>query len=73
MLEWIGLNFYYNDGLQPKMRAKIINEHECTSHLDQLTPLTPLATHSLGLDNDGSVKSKRHEVKSPQLIFCYYK
>ena len=27
----MGLNFYYNDGLQPKMRAGIINEHECTS------------------------------------------
>ena len=30
MLEWMGLNFYYYDGLQPKMRAGIINEHECT-------------------------------------------
>ena len=29
VLEWMGLNFYYNDGLQPKMRAGIINEHEC--------------------------------------------
>ena len=29
MLEWVGLNFYYYDGLQPKMRAGIINEHEC--------------------------------------------
>ena len=26
----MGLNFYYYDGLQPKMRAAIINEHECT-------------------------------------------
>ena len=25
----MGLNFYYYDGLQPKMRAAIINEHEC--------------------------------------------
>ena len=25
----MGLNFYYNDGLQPKIRAAIINEHEC--------------------------------------------
>ena len=25
----MGLNFYYYDGLQPKMRAGIINEHEC--------------------------------------------
>ena len=30
MLEWMGLNFYHYDGLQPKMRAGIINEHECT-------------------------------------------
>ena len=29
MLEWMGLNFYYHDGLQPKIRAGIINEHEC--------------------------------------------
>ena len=26
----MGLNFYYYDGLQPKMSAGIINEHECT-------------------------------------------
>ena len=26
----MGLNFYYYDGLQPEMRAGIINEHECT-------------------------------------------
>ena len=26
----MGLNFYYNDGIQPKMRAGIINEHECS-------------------------------------------
>ena len=25
----MGLNFYYFDGLQPKIRAGIINEHEC--------------------------------------------
>ena len=30
VLEWMGLNFYYYDGLQPKMRAAIINEHECS-------------------------------------------
>ena len=29
MLEWMGLNIYYYDGLQPKMSAGIINEHEC--------------------------------------------
>ena len=29
MLEWMGFNFYYYDGLQPEMRAGIINEHEC--------------------------------------------
>ena len=29
MLEWMGLNFQYYDGLQPKIRAGIINEHEC--------------------------------------------
>ena len=27
----MGLDFYYYDGLQPEMRAGIINEHECTS------------------------------------------
>ena len=26
----MGLNFYYFECLQPKMRAGIINEHECT-------------------------------------------
>ena len=26
----MGLNFYSYDGLQPKMSAGIINEHECT-------------------------------------------
>jgi len=31
VLEWMGLNFYYYDGLQPKMRAAIINERECTT------------------------------------------
>ena len=30
VLEWMGLNFQYYDGLQPKIRAGIINEHECT-------------------------------------------
>ena len=29
VLEWMGLNFYYYDGLQPKMSPGIINEHEC--------------------------------------------
>ena len=29
VLEWMGLNFQYYDGLQPKIRAGIINEHEC--------------------------------------------
>jgi hypothetical protein len=27
----MGLNFYYYDGLQPKMSAGMINEHECSS------------------------------------------
>ena len=26
----MGLNFQYYDGLQPKIRAGIINEHECS-------------------------------------------
>ena len=26
---WMGLNFQYYDGLQPKIRAGILNEHEC--------------------------------------------
>ena len=29
----MGLNFQYNDGLQPKIRAGIINEHECSQIL----------------------------------------
>ena len=29
VLEWMELNFQYYDGLQPKIRAGIINEHEC--------------------------------------------
>ena len=29
VLEWMGLNFYYYDGLQPKMRTGIIELHEC--------------------------------------------
>ena len=33
MLEWMGLNFYYFDGLQSKMRAGIINEHECKARI----------------------------------------
>ena len=28
VLEWMGLNIQYYDGLQPKIRAGIINEHE---------------------------------------------
>ena len=31
VLEWMELNFQYYDGLQPKIRAGIINEHECTT------------------------------------------
>ena len=34
MLEWMGHNFYYYDGLQPKIRAGIINEHECTAKVN---------------------------------------
>ena len=36
MLEWMGLNFYDYDSLQPKMSAGIINEHEllfCTPYI----------------------------------------
>ena len=29
MLEWMGLNSYYYDGLQPKMNAGMIKLHEC--------------------------------------------
>ena len=29
VLEWMGLNLYYHDGLQPKMSAEMIKEHEC--------------------------------------------
>ena len=29
VFEWMGLNFYYYDGLQPKTSAGMINEHEC--------------------------------------------
>ena len=27
----MGLNYYYDDGLQQKMSAGIINEHECSA------------------------------------------
>ena len=33
----MGLNFYYYDGLQPKMRAGMIKLHECTSLLKGAT------------------------------------
>ena len=33
----MGLNFHYYDGLQPKIRAGIINEHECNSELAVIT------------------------------------
>ena len=42
----MGLNFYYYDGLQPKMRAGIINEHECifgqtiSTHFGTVSPLS---------------------------------
>ena len=29
----MGLNFQYYDGLQPKIRAGIINEHECSTQV----------------------------------------
>ena len=32
--EWMGLNFNCYDGLQPKLRAGIINEHECTFNVN---------------------------------------
>ena len=35
MLEWMGLNFYYYDGLQLKIRAGIIIEHECIAPFSQ--------------------------------------
>ena len=38
MLEWMGLNFYYYDGLQPKIRAGIINEHECIDFVAEKVP-----------------------------------
>ena len=34
----LGLNFYHYDGLQPEMRAGIINEHECISSSSDATP-----------------------------------
>ena len=34
VLELMGLNFYYYGGLQPEMRAGIINEHECTRRVE---------------------------------------
>ena len=33
VLEWMGLNFQYCDGLQPKIRVGIINEHECKLYI----------------------------------------
>ena len=40
----MGLNFYYCDGLQPKMRAGIINEHECI--MSVVAMVAKLKTHS---------------------------
>ena len=49
VLEWMGLNFYYYDGLQPKMRAGIINKHECTLSICWLKTFsghTPFGGHA---------------------------
>ena len=35
----MGLTFYYCDGLQPKMSAGIINEHECSTNKGIITLL----------------------------------
>ena len=40
----MGLNFYHYDGLQPKMRAGIINEHECI--MSVVAMVAKLKTHS---------------------------
>ena len=38
----MGLNFQYYDGLQPKIRAGIINEHECIVNQDALGAIQKL-------------------------------
>ena len=53
MLEWMGLNFYYYDGLQPKIRAGIINEHECIRCL--LTTIADTNPANVILGNQGMV------------------
>ena len=40
----MGLNFYYNNGLQPKMRAGIINEHECSTCQDSFLKASDIRT-----------------------------
>ena len=45
----MGLNFYYYDGLQPEMRAGIINEHECSTNAHQLSILFSLQLVSIML------------------------
>ena len=37
VLEWMGLNIQYYDGLQPKIRAGIINEHECRYQVSSIS------------------------------------
>ena len=48
MLEWMGLNFYYYDGLQPKMREGIINEHECIASQKYLPAAVPTISKTPG-------------------------
>ena len=46
VLEWMGLNIQYYDGLQPKMRAGIINEHECKFKFQVFLSLQDRKTNS---------------------------
>ena len=51
MLEWLGLNSYHYDGLQPKMSAGMIEKHECTlQYFQECTKIT--------IASFGGVKSK---------------
>ena len=63
MLEWMGLNFYYYDGLQPKIRAGIINEHECNFECNVI-----LHTYH---ENFAGLK-KVNDGRDPKFGYAYY-
>ena len=74
----MGLNFYhYYDGLQPKMSAGIINEHECTytSHVIQLQAelvIAPSHQEKYGWDTWPSSSDPRSTPSVPAYYVNYF-